>query len=112
MITQKFTSKPALLEAVQWVVTHTPSDDAKPVVGWINQNGGSATFIYDFFEDKMRYEPRIIIGNGPVFHAKPGDWIVRDHYGMWWVHENMEFAIPITDESQLDPNTPPQVGME
>lgn len=121
MIMKKFSSKPALLEGEQWFVTKTPSDDAKPFVDWIKANGGKATFLYDFLQDKGRHEPRIIIENDESsIDAKPGDWIVRDHYGKFWAYDPAvfaNFAFPISDESHnlvigqvLDPQ--PQIGSE
>lgn len=81
---KKYRRKPTEIEAVQWIVTHTPSDDAKPIVDFINKNGGSCTFIYEM--DQMgTMVPGIHIETlEGTMRARPFDYICRGLKGEFW----------------------------
>lgn len=82
---KRYRRKPTEVEAVQWIVKHTPSDDAKPIVDFINANGGQALFIYDWLESEGTHYPHIVITTlEGKFAAKPGDYICRGFRGEFW----------------------------
>lgn len=82
---KRYKRRPIEVEAVQWVVKHTPSDDAKPIVDYINANGGRAWFLYDFDEVKGHHVPKIIIKTlEGEFGASPNDYICRGAIGEYW----------------------------
>lgn len=91
---KKYRRRPLEVEAVRFVVTHTPSDDAKPIVDYINANGGQAYFLYDFQHTKLQHFPCIVID---VLHgkfvAKTGDYICRDPAGGFYAIEGHTFDV-------------------
>lgn len=77
--------RPVEVRAVQWVVTHTPSDDAKPIVDYINANGGKASFVYDHDEAITHFYPTIQIHTlEGVMKALPGYYICQGLVGEFW----------------------------
>jgi len=80
---KRYRRRPIEIEAIQWIVTKTPSDDAKPIVDYINANGGKAYFLYDFLVDRGHHEPRIMIKTlEGEYGASPNDFICRGVSGV------------------------------
>lgn len=76
--------RPVTVQAIQWVVRATPSDDAKPIVDYINENGGKAHFLYDF-DLNGTFVPRIMIETlEGTMGARPFDYICRGMKGEYW----------------------------
>lgn len=97
---QKYRRRPVEVEAVQWIVRHTPSDDAKPIVDFINANGGKAHFVYDY-DENMMFHPYIAIETlEGTMKAKPGFYVCRGLVGEFWAVRPDVFEKtnePITD---------------
>lgn len=110
-----YRSKPTTVEAVQWIVKRTPSDDAKPIVDFINANGGEALFIYDWLENEGTHFPHIMITTlEGKFAAKPGDYICRGFRGEFWpvksdvflhTNEPVNDEVTVEDAKNMDPIT-------
>lgn len=82
---QTYRRKPTTIKAAQWVVTHTPSDDAAPIVDFINNNNGQAYFLYDFNEQQMSHHPVICIETNQGWSkADPSDYICWGIGGEFW----------------------------
>jgi hypothetical protein len=83
-VMKTYRRRPVEVRAAQWNVTHTPSDSAKPIVDYINENGGKAHFLYDH-DAELRYAPSIIIETleGPM-KAHPGYYICQGLVGEFW----------------------------
>ncbi len=82
---KRYKRRPVEVEAVQWIVRKTPSDDAKPIVDYINANGGQAFFLYDFDEKAGRHIPKIMIKTlEGEYGASQNDYICRGVKGEYW----------------------------
>ena len=81
---KKYRRRPVEVEAIQWVVRQTPSDDAKPIVDLINSLGGEAEFVYDY-DSQYQYAPTIKIKTlEGVMTAHVGYYICRGLAGEFW----------------------------
>jgi hypothetical protein len=97
---KKYRRRPVEVEAVQWLVTKTPADDAKPIVDYINSNGGKAHFLYDY-DSAVVYHPFIVIETlEGSMKASVGDYICRGLAGEYWPvkpHVFEKTNEPVTD---------------
>lgn len=73
---QRFRKKPVEIEAMQWV--HDAPQSAAPVLSWIREHSGVATFA-------PLTGPAIVISTleGDM-HASSGDWIIRGVQGEFY----------------------------
>lgn len=67
---QKFRMKPLEVEAMRWI--HDRPQSAAPILSWIRENGGEATFVAGAMEPMIR-----ITTSEGLIHAFPGDWVIR-----------------------------------
>lgn len=72
----KYRKKPVEIEAMQWV--HDRPQSAAPVLAWIREHGGQATFV-------PITEPAVVISTleGDM-RASSGDWIIRGVQGEFY----------------------------
>lgn len=84
VLMKRYRRRPVEVEAVQWTVRATPSDDAKPIIEFMKANGTDAYFLYDY-DSEMRYNPYIVIKTleGDM-KASVNDYICRGLAGEFW----------------------------
>lgn len=80
-IFKKYVRKPVQIEAIQWVITKLPIDDAQLIIDEIKSTGGNAWF----GSDPTTRDPAIFIETlEGTMRTVVGDYICRGLKGEYW----------------------------